>query len=134
MIIKKRAQAIIIEQGKLLMVRHFDTTIGKHYWCLPGGGIEPGESAEQAVVRELLEETCLDIRIKRRIGEERFYGVTHGYTAAVTFTAEVVGGTLALGFDPEHADWRIKFLQEVAWRPIDSDLLDKLETYFFRKK
>lgn len=134
MIIKKRAQAILIEHGRLLMVRHFDTTIGQHYWCLPGGGIEQGELPEQAVVRELQEETGLTVRITDHLGEQHFAGVSQGYAGTVTFAAVAVAGTLALGYDPEHADWDVKFLQEVAWRPIDGALMDKLERYFFRKR
>ncbi|WP_409342468.1 NUDIX hydrolase [Paenibacillus sp. MBLB4367] len=133
MIIKKRAQAILIERGRLLMVRHFDTTIGEQYWCLPGGGIEQGEQPEQAVVRELQEETGLTVRIAAHLGEQHFAGVSQGYAGTVTFVVEAVGGTLTLGYDPEHADWDVKFLQEVAWLPIDGPLLDKLERYFFKK-
>jgi len=42
------------------------TACGYH---LPGGGIDPGESAEQAVIREMLEETGLAIECLRRIGD-----------------------------------------------------------------
>jgi len=52
-----RAAAVIVGDGRvLLMLRH---QRGRSYAVLPGGGIEPGESARQAVVRELAEETSL---------------------------------------------------------------------------
>jgi 8-oxo-dGTP diphosphatase len=50
----------------LLMVREKGTgPTGRHdgqeYWTLPGGGIQPGETAEQAVMREVAEETGLEL-------------------------------------------------------------------------
>jgi 8-oxo-dGTP pyrophosphatase MutT (NUDIX family) len=50
-------RAIIIENGKIAMV-HSEKY---NYYKLPGGGIEPGESKEEALVRETLEETGLRI-------------------------------------------------------------------------
>jgi 8-oxo-dGTP diphosphatase len=134
MITKTRAQALVIEKGRILMVRHFDVYIGREYWCLPGGGMEAGESPEQTVIRELAEETGLAIRIKRYIGRQELPGVTHGYCATETYEAEVVGGKLTLGYDPEHVDWNVKFLQEVRWLPLEGELLARLERLFMRKE
>ena len=49
---RQRAAALVTQQGRVLLHR----AQGDAFWALPGGGIEPGESAAQAVVRELLEE------------------------------------------------------------------------------
>ena len=48
-----RAAALIIEDGYLLLHR----AVGDDFWVLPGGRVEPNESAAQATTRELLEET-----------------------------------------------------------------------------
>jgi N utilization substance protein B len=42
------------------------------YWTLSKGGVEPGETAEQAAVREIKEEINLDITIKEKIGESQY--------------------------------------------------------------
>lgn len=49
---------------KVLLTRRTDNDL----WCLPGGGIDPGESAEEACLREILEETGLTARVTRLIG------------------------------------------------------------------
>jgi 8-oxo-dGTP diphosphatase len=131
---KKRAQAIIISAGEILMVRHHDLFIGEQYWCLPGGGVEAGETPEQAVIRELMEETGLQISLIRKIAEESFPQVSQGYDATITFLAKVLGGELRLGYDPEQADWKIKFLQEVKWLPLEGELFSQLERFFFKER
>ncbi len=47
----------------------------KGYWALPGGRVDPGETVEQSVVREVKEETGLDVEIVRKIGEYHEIGV-----------------------------------------------------------
>lgn len=51
-IVKCRVRAIIEHEGKLLLVQHKGYTT----WCLPGGGIDPGEGLVAALERELMEE------------------------------------------------------------------------------
>lgn len=59
---KQTARAIIFnEEGKLLMIeRHKD---GEHYFVLPGGHVDKGETPQQAVTREVAEETGLRVTI-----------------------------------------------------------------------
>ena len=54
-----RAAALILREGKLLLVRQ--DRMGESYWLLPGGGVRFGESLHDAVVRELREELALDV-------------------------------------------------------------------------
>src|SRR3954470_15023671 len=60
-----RAVAVVVRGAKLLVIaRRLD---GQEYAVLPGGGIEPGESPEQAAVRELAEECSLEGIAVRRL-------------------------------------------------------------------
>ncbi len=63
------AGAIVFDgRGRLLLIqRGHEPSKGR--WSLPGGRIEVGESAEEAAVREVREETGLDVRIKQLAGE-----------------------------------------------------------------
>lgn len=60
--IRSSAKALIIREGKLLVIQCHRG--GKKYYTLPGGGQEPLESLEQTVIRECLEETGLSVCVK----------------------------------------------------------------------
>lgn len=128
MFTRTRAQALIIESGRVLLARHHDLTINQVYWCLPGGGVEAGETPDQAAVRELKEEANLDIHIDAKIGELALPGVTQGYARGVTYLAHIAGGDLKLGHDPEQVDWEDKYLQEIRWIPIDEQSMPRIES------
>jgi 8-oxo-dGTP pyrophosphatase MutT (NUDIX family) len=93
--------AIIFDEtrGKVLLTRRADN--GR--WCLPGGRMEPGESAEEACAREVLEETGLQVKVGRLTGiyttPHRIIEYADGnrvQLVALSFEAEVTGGTMSL--------------------------------------
>src|SRR5690606_29127082 len=53
------------DRKSVLLIKRRDVPV----WVLPGGGIEQGESPEQAVVREILEETGFTVKIDRLVGD-----------------------------------------------------------------
>ncbi len=80
----------IMHNGKLLLTKREDFEV----WCLPGGGVDPGELVAQAAVREALEETGLDVRLTRLVG---IYSAPRWSVPGihiVVFAAEPVGGSL----------------------------------------
>ena len=74
----KTAAAIIeFPNNKILLIKR-GTVVFRGYWALPGGKVEAGETVEQAVIREVGEETGLKVEILRKIGEYHESGVNNG--------------------------------------------------------
>lgn len=95
----KRARAIIIEDNKLLVVKR--TKVNEVYWVLPGGGVEDGETVEQAMIREGKEELDLDLKVKNltaiiKSGKKEAKGQEEFF-----YQCEIVGGQLRKGNGPE---------------------------------
>jgi len=59
--------AVIAREGRFLVIRRSRHVVAPHASCLPGGAIEPGESEEEALVREIHEELGAAIRPRRRL-------------------------------------------------------------------
>lgn len=115
---------IIIEDGKV-----FATQRGygefKDGWEFPGGKIEQGETPEEAVVREIMEELDTEIKVGELIDTIEFdYPTFH--LSMDCFWAEVTKGHLELK-EAEAAKWLTKAqLDSVAWLPADVTLIDKI--------
>ncbi|MEQ9423688.1 MAG: NUDIX hydrolase [Cyclobacteriaceae bacterium] len=98
--IRVRVCGILIEANKLLMVRHQGFGKAGHLWIPPGGGVEFGESVNEALTREFKEETGLDISVKSFLFINEFIDQPL-HAMELFFLVEKVDGKLNLGFDPE---------------------------------
>jgi 8-oxo-dGTP pyrophosphatase MutT (NUDIX family) len=99
--IRVGSAAVIFDdrREKILLTQRSDNG----QWCLPGGALDPGESASENCVREVLEETGLEVGIKRLIG---IYSSPHYMVqypdgrkvqiVAFCFECEITGGELGL--------------------------------------
>ena len=79
----------------LLIKRSTPPFIG--YWALPGGRVDAKETVEQTVVREVKEETGLDIKIVRKVGEYHEQGVQTGVAYdyhPACFLVKSIGGKI----------------------------------------
>jgi ADP-ribose pyrophosphatase YjhB (NUDIX family) len=90
--------------GWLLMVqRGHEPQAGR--WSLPGGRVEPGETDEQALRREVREETGLEVRPGALVGTVERPAPDGAVFDIRDYEAEVVGGAVAAGDDAMDARW-----------------------------
>ena len=94
-------------------------------WEFPGGKIEPGETPQQAVVREIKEELDATVKVGNLITTIEYdYPTFH--LSMDCFWAEVTAGHLELK-EAEAAKWLTKDqLDSVAWLPADVTLIEKI--------
>jgi 8-oxo-dGTP diphosphatase len=91
-------------EGRLLLIRRGHEP-GAGLWSLPGGRIEPGETDEQAVAREVLEETGLRVECRHLLGTAELPGPGESVIDVSDYLAVVTGGELAAADDAADARW-----------------------------
>ena len=131
--IRTRAAAIILnDRNELLLVKHRAPDTGEIWWMLPGGGIEGAESAEEAVIREVLEECgirCIPkdlVYVREYVEWEK---ETHHI--GLFFTAEALDFNIYTGIDPEFPPDKqliveTAFLSETEVKSIPTELFPEI--------
>lgn len=113
---RRAARAIIFKDNQLLVIKR--NKFGKHYFTLPGGGIAMGETPEQALRREIFEETGFQLGGARLVFTEEAGEI---FGTQYIYLADYPGGEPALR--PEATETKINALgqniYEPAWLPID---------------
>jgi 8-oxo-dGTP diphosphatase len=99
------AGAIVRDEAERLLLIRRRNEPGAGLWSLPGGRIEPGETDQQAVVREMAEETGLVVTCGRLVGAVERPGRPGSVYEIRDYAALVTGGTLAAGDDAADARW-----------------------------
>jgi 8-oxo-dGTP diphosphatase len=86
--------AIIVEHGQVLIAQR--PPGGRHpgEWEFPGGKIEPGETPEQCLARELDEELAVKVRVGKRLAQVD-YAYPDIVIRLIAFECEITGGTLS---------------------------------------
>lgn len=115
---RKIARSIIVHRGKLLVIKRSNN--GAKYYVLPGGGIDEGETAEQAAEREVREEASIKSHTTRKVYEEEV--IKFGQTSY--FLSEYVSGEPKLDPDSVEAE-AMKDEPDNTWEPMWLEI-DKL--------
>lgn len=127
--------SVIVVTGdrRILLVKHRKGS--RQYWVLPGGRLEYGETFQECAVRELKEETGLDIKVGRMIYmSEAIAPDRSRHIVNIYLTAEVAGGTLQLGSEPVLAGVDYVPLEELEdstlYPPVGKKILEDVQTGF----
>ena len=106
-----RAYGVLLDENRVVLVRSSNPEHNPPLWWLPGGGIHFGETPEETLEREFIEETGLRVHranlvtvsadTRRRSNGDRIH------TVRIIYTVELLGGELTheVGGTSDHAMW-----------------------------
>lgn len=119
--------AVICRENKVLATQRGYGDY-KDWWEFPGGKIESGESPEQALKREILEELAAEISVGRKIMTVEYdYPTFH--LSMDCFVCTLIRGEPEL-LEHEAAKWLSRSeLDSVPWLPADREVVDTLKDY-----
>ena len=121
--------AILMKEGKILCAQRSEKMSLSHLWEFPGGKIEPGETPQNALKRELNEELLIDVEVEDTLFETTTYEYEFGIVTLTTFICHLISGTPQL---MEHTaiKWLLPDeLSTLDWAPADIPAVEKMSNY-----
>lgn len=126
---RKRIEVVaaIIHQGEKIFATQRGYGEFKDGWEFPGGKMEPGETPQEALIREIREELDTEISVGKLVDTVE-YDYPQFHLTMHCFLCTVQSGNLVLK-EHEAARWLTKeSLDTVEWLPADLGLIEKLKT------
>ena len=121
--------AVIVHDGRILACRRAPGKDAAGLWEFPGGKVEPGESAEQALVREIREELGVGILL-----DHELLAAEHGGIRLTCWFARLDGGDIPTqSTDHDELRWMLPAqLPTLTWAPADLPAVQKLSALRWR--
>ena len=118
---KLTVDGVILENGEILLIKRKGEPF-KGKWALPGGFVEYNEKVEDAVIREIREETGVNAEIKELVG---VYSDPkrdpRGHTVSIVFLLDIISGEIKCGDDACNAKFfNLKKLPDLSF---DHDII-----------
>jgi 8-oxo-dGTP diphosphatase len=112
-----RAGIVLLQDDKVALIERYRA--GLHYYVFPGGGVDVGESPEQAAIREAMEELGIEVAIEQKVVEIQFGPKSR----QIYFLVKQIGGKFGTGAGEEYTDADPNDPEEgnyiPIWMPID---------------
>lgn len=122
----KVVAAILQKEDKILIARKKQGKPLAGYFEFPGGKIEEGETPEESLIRELMEEMNIKIAVKEYIGESIYDYGNDKVISLLGYTAEIIDGEIKLS-DHDRYEWvTLEQINNYKIAPADIPLIDKL--------
>lgn len=122
-----RVCGICVQEGKILLVNHSGMNESGEFWSPPGGGLQFGETIEDCLKREFLEETNTIVSVGNFLKINEFVKPPL-HAIELFYEVKIVSGEIEIGFDPEMEEQIIK---DVQWLSFE-EVLGKEEGRFAR--
>ena len=120
------AAVIKDDSGKILITQRNLKKSQGGLWEFPGGKIEPNETKEQAIIREIKEELTIDINVKKYI-DEKIFTYPEKDINLIALECSIINGNIEL---LEHEDYRwvsSSELENFEFAPADMFIVEKLK-------
>ena len=123
----KVVAAILQKEDKILIARKKQGKPLAGYFEFPGGKIEEGETPEESLIRELMEEMNIKIAVKEYIGESIYEYGNDKVISLLGYTAEIIDGEIKLS-DHDRYEWvTLEQINNYKIAPADIPLINKLK-------
>ena len=118
-IVRRAVRVLLLDPAdRILLFQDSDPNIGASWWIVPGGGIDPGESEADAVVREVEEETGFRLEPGAAAGPLARRYVVHGFTDVIIEQHESFYAARTPAFEVDvtgHTELEQQTLQQNRW-------------------
>lgn len=120
--LRVRVCGICVQDDKILLINHSGMNESGEFWSPPGGGLQFGETIENCLKREFLEETKTMILVGNFLKINEFVKPPF-HAIELFYEVKIVSGEIQIGFDPEMEEQIIK---DVKWLSFE-EVLNKEE-------
>ena len=119
------AAAVIVKENKILITQRSKEDSFSLKWEFPGGKLEEGETPEECLKREIIEELNLDIEVQDYLGSYA-YPYETGDIRLIIYKAQIISGDMQLNVHND-AKWvTVNEMKNYEFPPADTDLIEKL--------